>query len=166
MIIYKKSKRSTRVSEVMKSGLEDLALGVRLREYRLFQAWSSIVGETLADKVQPQRLFRDTLYLTASSTAWITELRYLKLELLEKINDFINEENFEVKDLVIHTGIVKKREKAKKKFKPRKKVLKKQELEFITNSLTGIKDPALLRTIKRAMKRSFQDRTEESKDES
>jgi predicted nucleic acid-binding Zn ribbon protein len=43
---------------------------------RLKSAWSDIVGERLAEKTSPYKLYDRRLYVAAESHAWIQELHY------------------------------------------------------------------------------------------
>ncbi|MGB3442876.1 MAG: DciA family protein [Actinophytocola sp.] len=57
----------------------------RLTTGRLFDRWSQIVGEDVAEHAQPVELKEGELTVRADSTAWATQLRLLQKQLLVKI---------------------------------------------------------------------------------
>ncbi|MFC4854887.1 DciA family protein [Actinophytocola glycyrrhizae] len=57
----------------------------RLTTGRLFDRWSQIVGEEVAEHAQPVELKGGELTVQADSTAWATQLRLLQKQLLAKI---------------------------------------------------------------------------------
>ena len=57
----------------------------RLTTGRLFDRWSQIVGEDVAEHAQPIELKNGELTVQADSTAWATQLRLLQKQLLAKI---------------------------------------------------------------------------------
>lgn len=57
----------------------------RISEGTLFGMWPSIVGEDIAAHAEPTRLEGTVLHVSASSTAWATQLRYLQGQMLAKI---------------------------------------------------------------------------------
>jgi predicted nucleic acid-binding Zn ribbon protein len=56
------------------------ALGVG----RLFSGWSEIVGEAMAEHVQPVRIDRTALVVTVDHPAWATQVRRLGDTLLDR----------------------------------------------------------------------------------
>lgn len=51
----------------------------------LFRDWESIVGETLARKSWPDRYGKGTVWVAVEGSAWATELRMRKGEILERL---------------------------------------------------------------------------------
>jgi predicted nucleic acid-binding Zn ribbon protein len=54
---------------------------------RLFAEWPAIVGEAMADHVQPLRLDADVLVVSVDHPAWATQVRRLGDELLDRVAD-------------------------------------------------------------------------------
>jgi predicted nucleic acid-binding Zn ribbon protein len=52
----------------------------------VFGTWRELVGESVADHVQPVRLDRSTLVVEVSDPSWATELRFLEATLCAKIS--------------------------------------------------------------------------------
>ncbi|MFT3901497.1 MAG: DciA family protein [Gordonia sp. (in: high G+C Gram-positive bacteria)] len=51
----------------------------------VFNTWDSIVGPDVSAHAQPNRLDDTILYVTAESTAWATQLRYVQSQIIAKI---------------------------------------------------------------------------------
>lgn len=59
--------------------------GEHMKEGHVFAAWSTVVGEEIAEHAEPVRIEDKTLYITAASTAWATQLRYMQSQILGRI---------------------------------------------------------------------------------
>ncbi|MGB3697714.1 MAG: DUF721 family protein [Gordonia sp. (in: high G+C Gram-positive bacteria)] len=57
----------------------------RISEGALFGMWPQIVGEDIASHAEPKRLDGTVLHVSAESTAWATQLRYMQSQILAKI---------------------------------------------------------------------------------
>ena len=57
-----------------------------LAQSSLFIEWESIVGREIADHAQPISFVDGRLTISATSTAWATQLRSIQASLLEKIS--------------------------------------------------------------------------------
>lgn len=52
---------------------------------KLFSGWSEIVGEAMAEHVQPVRIGRTALVVTVDHPAWATQVRRLGDTLLDRV---------------------------------------------------------------------------------
>lgn len=52
---------------------------------KLFSGWSEIVGEAMAEHVQPVRIDRSALVVTVDHPAWATQVRRLGDNLLDRV---------------------------------------------------------------------------------
>ncbi|MFC1516992.1 DUF721 domain-containing protein [Candidatus Margulisiibacteriota bacterium] len=50
-------------------------------------SWGSIVGEDLAQQVQPEKLYKKTLWISTASPAWAQQLHFYQEQIIEKINE-------------------------------------------------------------------------------
>ncbi|MGA2836884.1 MAG: DUF721 domain-containing protein [Acidimicrobiales bacterium] len=55
---------------------------------RLFSGWSEIVGDAMAEHVQPVRIDRTALVVTVDHPAWATQVRRLGDTLLDRAADY------------------------------------------------------------------------------
>ena len=53
----------------------------------IFHDWSSIVGPDLARYTRPSMVDGDRLIVTASDSAWATEVRWLEKHVLERLSE-------------------------------------------------------------------------------
>ena len=67
-----------------KRGWED-----KLHEYRLWTHWGEVVGPKLFQRCRPLRLKDHVLTIAVSTSTWLNELQYMKLQLLEKIKQHL-----------------------------------------------------------------------------
>jgi len=71
-----------------------IALDNALREYdikggvdahKIFYLWDNIVGERTARHTKPVRIGNNTLFVEVDDPIWLTQLRYMKIDIMEKI---------------------------------------------------------------------------------
>ncbi|MBP6940152.1 MAG: DUF721 domain-containing protein [Syntrophorhabdaceae bacterium] len=65
--------------------------------FRIFPMWSDIVGEKTAQHTRPARIKGHILYIEVDDPMWLTQLKYMKDDILEKIDMKIKQGAF--KDL-------------------------------------------------------------------
>ncbi|HNS15939.1 MAG TPA: DUF721 domain-containing protein [Syntrophorhabdaceae bacterium] len=65
--------------------------------FRIFPMWSDIVGEKTAQHTRPARIRGPILYIEVDDPMWLTQLKYMKDDILEKIDMKIKQGAF--KDL-------------------------------------------------------------------
>lgn len=53
---------------------------------RLLEVWSDVVGKAVADQTRPCSISRDVLYVAASSSVWVQELKFRRRPILKKLN--------------------------------------------------------------------------------
>jgi predicted nucleic acid-binding Zn ribbon protein len=65
--------------------------------FRIFPMWSDIVGHKTAQHTRPARIKGHILYVEVDDPMWLTQLRYMKADILDKIEMNIKKDAF--KDL-------------------------------------------------------------------
>ena len=70
-----------------------------LRVHGVFSRWSAIVGQEIADHVQPEAFADGRLVVRADSTAWATQIRLLAADLLRRLNEVLGEGTVEIIDV-------------------------------------------------------------------
>lgn len=73
------------IKEVLAAVLEELGLGEKVVVYRAVTDWPEIVGPQVARHTKALAVEDKTLVVAVDSPAWMTQLFYLKAQLLEKI---------------------------------------------------------------------------------
>lgn|SRR3989338_6655375 len=59
----------------------------KLKEYRIWTHWPHVVGPQLAHRCFPLKLQNLVLTLGVSNSTWLTQLQFMKLELIEKVKE-------------------------------------------------------------------------------
>ena len=54
--------------------------------YKVFHLWEQIAGEGLANHATPVRIDDRILYVEVDDPVWLSQVRYMKLDILEKIS--------------------------------------------------------------------------------
>ena len=136
----------------MASSMAHLGIARRVREFRVMKAWTEAVGEAISRRTRPARLMGDTLYVDVSGPAWMTELRFQKAVIVERLNEVLKERA--VTDIVFRPGEVKDISMPGKGRGKKTRTLGPGEREFIDRTVSGIKDAGLRETIRRALERA------------
>lgn len=79
------------VGDVLDDLISSRRWGDRLRGASVFDRWSEVVGEDLAQHCRPVRLKGGVLTVAASSPTWATQLRYLTGQLALNVNAALGE---------------------------------------------------------------------------
>lgn len=58
-----------------------------MESIRVFSLWKEIVGEKMAGHCQPVRITGGILYVEVDDPVWLTQLRYMKIDIQEKIEE-------------------------------------------------------------------------------
>jgi hypothetical protein len=92
-------KEEKSIKDLLNSVFKSYNQGYKYEETSVINSWEQIVGSMIAKNTTKIFINKKELYLTLSSPALKNELRYHKLVLIDKINDFakqkiINDINF------------------------------------------------------------------------
>jgi predicted nucleic acid-binding Zn ribbon protein len=82
----------------LSSVIEELGIGLKIRQHELLHAWPGIVGEQIARVTTATALSDGKLFVSVTRSTWRNELIFLKKELIEKINAAMNSDI--VKDII------------------------------------------------------------------
>ena len=58
---------------------------------RVWHLWDSIVGETIAANAQPEAFKGNILLVNVTSSVWLHQLRFLKEDIINNINNALGE---------------------------------------------------------------------------
>lgn len=75
----------TELSLLLPKALRQLPATHELAEKVVISVWPRAVGETLAQKTKPFRLYKSTLIVSVPSLMWKRELHHLQEEIIEKL---------------------------------------------------------------------------------
>jgi predicted nucleic acid-binding Zn ribbon protein len=57
-----------------------------LEEVKIFSAWSDIAGARMAAHTRPTNINNRILYVEVDDPLWLAQLRYMKQDIMDKIN--------------------------------------------------------------------------------
>ena len=81
---FKSNKK--KISGVIPGLLRDKGWEVQLDLHSIFPRWKEIVGEEMNEYAQPLKIEKGVLWLEVTNSAWLQQLQYEKLELLDTLN--------------------------------------------------------------------------------
>ncbi len=76
-----------KVDRILRAAVQSEEILQAARAQALLRDWTEIVGETLAKKSWPDRYARGTVWVAVEGSAWATELRMRKGDILQRLRD-------------------------------------------------------------------------------
>ncbi len=76
----------TSLKHVLEAVLKEHKLASDIEAYKVFPLWQEIAGPTVANHCRPVRLNGDTIYVEVDDPIWLSQLRYMRQDLLRKID--------------------------------------------------------------------------------
>jgi hypothetical protein len=145
------------LSEVVRAELNTLGLSERLREAEIWRLWPEIVGPAIAFRATPLRIIRGVLTVAVSSGPWKQELAFLKMTMIEKLNNRLGGEV--VRDIVLRSGQVARESleilMPSEEAPLKKKQLTPRQLSFIDDQSAAISDVETREAFAALMEASF-----------
>ena len=80
-------KKPVSIGRVMQDALQDMGIADRIEETKIFRLWNEIVGDFVAQKVEPIKIRRKKLYIRISDSSFRQEFVFMKKEILKKIEE-------------------------------------------------------------------------------
>jgi hypothetical protein len=136
---------------ILDSAFSQLGLSSKIKEYRIRKNWAAVVGKPLSRKTTPFRLKGKTIHISAENSAWLSEARYHKKEIIRRINEMTAEEL--VTEAVFSIGKGNEKEIEKPAEPPKDRALTREEELYIEKTVSAVKDAELKDRIKRALRR-------------
>ena len=106
------------ISSVITFVIQELGIGLKIKQHEVLDAWSRIVGEQIARVTTAERLNDGKLFISVTRSTWRNELVFLKKELIEKIGrsgKFIVREVAEQKRVVFRSRELSRRNIARRR---------------------------------------------------
>ena len=100
-----KEKRSfVHIGSVLRDMLKNSRLETDTSLIKVWDIWQEAVGDVIAANTRPAAFKGNLLIVNATSSSWLQQLRFLKPEILQKVNHVL--ENVSVKDIKFKVGPV------------------------------------------------------------
>lgn len=87
----RKKRKPEKVDSILKKVLSSLNLGIKMKQYQIWEVWDSVVGEPIARQAQPQQVRNMILWVTVSSSTWMQQLEFMKRQIIDRLNERIGE---------------------------------------------------------------------------
>jgi predicted nucleic acid-binding Zn ribbon protein len=84
----------TALRSILEKVLQDQDYKGDIEAYNVFSQWNMIVGEKVAAHTRPSRISGDVLYVQVDDHLWLAQLRYMKHDILRKIDRHIKPDLF------------------------------------------------------------------------
>ena len=78
---------------MMRAAIQDEEVLRAAFAQKFLRDWTSVVGEMLASKSWPDRFSKGTVWVAVEGSAWATELRMRKGDILNRLNELSGQEN-------------------------------------------------------------------------
>ena len=87
-----KNRKFVRLGSVIKNVLKNYRNESDEELTQIWSLWEKVVGPVIAENAQPAAFKGNILILHVSSSTWIQQLRFLKKDMIAKINDAFGKE--------------------------------------------------------------------------
>jgi len=129
------------VGEVLERLFNKLSIDKKLKEVNALKLWEEVTGEKISQHSLPLFVRKGNLFVRVDSSGWLTQLTYLKREIISELNERLGGES--IKNIYFRLGEVKKKRKRETKAAKVKIDLEKEELARIKEKLEGVKNKSL-----------------------
>lgn len=129
-------------------GFKTIAKGLSIQTI-----WPKTVGVNIAKRTRPLKLAGKTLYVTVATSTWMEELKYMKEDIIKKINTELRKET--IKDIIFRLGkvaeITDSNPHPAVRNPQHSRQLTQKEIDNIDKLASLIKDNELKETFRRAL---------------
>ena len=153
----KKKNEIFSVEEVLSSVLNKSGFEDKSEYIKIYKIWPAIVGEKIAENTCLESVKRGTLFVNASSSAWMQELHFLKDMIIEKLEKELGDGT--VRDIRFKTGLVPSR--GSEKIDLSDIPLNDDKIKLAEDESDGIKDPEVREAFQHLMKTHLKSKKEE-----
>jgi len=79
------------VGSILERVFTSLNLGIKVKQYQIWDVWEGVVGEAIARQAQPHQIKNMVLWVNVSSSTWMQQLEFMKKQIVSRLNDSIGE---------------------------------------------------------------------------
>ena len=88
------------IGEMLESMFKEMGMDKKIKQQRILQEWPNLVGQSISQVTQAERIDNFILYIKVKSTSWRTELLFQKHTIIKRINEKYG--NGLIKDIRFH----------------------------------------------------------------
>ena len=137
------------VGEILERVFNKFSIDKKLKEVKALKLWEEVMGEKISRHSLPLFVRKGNLFVRVDSSGWLTQLTYLKNEIISKLNQRLGKES--IKNIYFRLGEVKKERKGKIKAVKVRINLEKEELARIKERLKGVKNKSFQPVLSRIL---------------
>jgi predicted nucleic acid-binding Zn ribbon protein len=137
------------VGEILERLFNKLSIDKKLKEVNALKLWEEVTGEKISRHSLPLFVRKGNLFVRVDSSGWLTQLSYLKHEIISELNERLGGES--IKNIYFRLGEVKKRRKGEIKAAKVRIDLEKEELARIEEKLKGVKNKSFQPVLSRIL---------------
>jgi hypothetical protein len=147
----KRQKNLLKMGDFLPKVLSKKKILLDILDYRILDTWHRAVGPQISVQTAPFKFKNNTLFVNVSTPAWMQQLRFMKQEIMDKVNDEWGKN--EIKNIYFAIGDIPhtpvKPADAAADFSPR--LLKERDKRLIRENLSRIGDEGLRDVLKKVM---------------
>lgn len=98
----RKKKAPEKIHSILERVLSGLNLGIKAKQFEIWEVWDSVVGQHIARQAQPQQIRNMVLWTVVSSSTWMQQLEFMKQQIIDRLNERIGEKV--IKDIRFRIG--------------------------------------------------------------
>ncbi|HOO91261.1 MAG TPA: DUF721 domain-containing protein [Syntrophales bacterium] len=160
-IMYQRRRSGKRQRNLQKMGdfletiLKRKKILLDLIDYRILDVWKRSVGPQISANTNPFKFKNNTLFVHVSSPAWMQQLRFMKQEIMDKVN--LEWEKEEIKNIYFSIGDIHHTpvKTAEHHIDFTRYPLKERDKRLIRENLSQIGDEELKGILERVMKKEI-----------
>ncbi len=106
-IVCKGKNNKRKIAQFLPSIMRQKGWEKQLDMHSVFERWGELVSEDAAEHARPVKIERGVLWLEVENSAWLSQLQYEKLEMLDSLNNSLVLGRFtDIKMILIKKGEV------------------------------------------------------------
>ena len=146
----KRDSQVERLGDVLSMSLKRLQLGQQLDEYGVWPIWNDVVGVPIARNAQPEKIRNGTLFVKVTSPVWMQQLQYMKMMIVERINQRLKADI--VKNIFFVVGRIDAASQEENAPTVRRQSVVSAEVQLDDQFLGSIEDPEIRQAFRRLLR--------------
>ena len=143
------------MGDFLEKTLKKREIHIDIVDHRILHTWNSAVGPQISAHTNPFKYRNGTLFVNVSNPAWMQQLRFMKQEIVEKINAESGKED--IKNIYFSIGDIRRKSvtATDHPIDFSRYPLKKRDRRLIRENLSQIEDEELKEILERVMKKEI-----------
>ena len=151
----KRRRNLEKMGDFLPKALKRKKILLDLIDHRILEVWNRAVGPQISTHTNPFKFKNGTLFIHVSDPAWMQQLRFMKQEIMDKVN--LEWEKEEIKNIYFSIGDIH-HTPAKTADRPidfDRYPLKERDKRLIRENLSQVNDEELKEILEKVMKKEI-----------